>query len=126
MPMKKTNILLIVFCLLLAGCAYPQTNGRENNVLADNKSAVAAENHDTADIVQTEDAQKIITQYSCTGTVVFTKSGANTEKAIEYVTTDEVVGKFYMDDAFHETKRAAIYYAKKGSHVVPVKEEQNG
>lgn len=76
--------------------------------------------------VSVEDAQKIITQYSCTGTVVFTKSGANTEKAIEYVTTDEVAGKFYMDDAFHETKRVAIYYAKKGSHVVPVKEEQNG
>lgn len=69
-----------------------------------------------------KEAQKIVDQYSCTGVVQFTKSGANTEKAVEYVTTDKVVGKFYMSDAYHETKRVAIYYAKRGTHVVPVKE----
>ena len=72
--------------------------------------------------VSTKDAQKIVEQYSCTGVVEFSKSGTNAEKAVEYVTTDKVIGKFYMDDSYQETKRVAIYYAKRGTHVVPVKE----
>jgi hypothetical protein len=33
---------------LLAGCAYPQTDGEENDVFSDNKSAVAVGHYDTA------------------------------------------------------------------------------
>ena len=49
---KKTIILLMASCLLLSGCAYSQTDGGENDVLVDNKLAVIAEIHDTADMVQ--------------------------------------------------------------------------
>ena len=56
---KKILVLLIVFCLSLTGCASLQTDVGEKDALADNKIAVAAENHDAADIGQTEDAQII-------------------------------------------------------------------
>ena len=56
---KKTIILLMASCLLLSGCAYSQTDGGENDVLTEKKIAVIAENHDTTDIGQTENAQKI-------------------------------------------------------------------
>lgn len=68
--------------------------------------------------VSEEKAQELILRYSCTGEVVF-----QTEtKTVEYVTTDMVVGQFYKDDEYKDTKRIEIYYGKKGTHIVPVKE----
>lgn len=71
----------------------------------------------------TEDqAQNIIDRYNCTGTVQITSSG----KITEYCTTDMVVGKYYKDDAYHDTRRVEIFYAKRWAHVVPVTEEYDG
>ena len=88
MPTKKIIILFIAFCLLLAGCTYPKTDGGRNDVLTDNKSAVAAENYDTADTKQIEDAQKIIPLPDTTM--------ENLTDAILSVSLDE--GNAYVDD----------------------------
>lgn len=88
MPTNKIIVLFIAFCLLLAGCAYPQTDGKGNDVLTDNKSAVATENYDSADTEQTEDAQKIIPLPDTTM--------ENLTDAILSVSLDE--GNAYVDD----------------------------
>lgn len=86
--MKKLIVLLIVFCLLLTGCAYPKSDGGGNDVLADNKIAATAENYDTADTGQTEDASKIIPLPDTTM--------ENLTDAILSVSLDE--GNAYVDD----------------------------
>ena len=55
---KKIIVLVMALCLLLTGCAKPQTDGGENEVPADNMID-AAENYDTTDSGQTEEAQII-------------------------------------------------------------------
>lgn len=72
------------------------------------------------------EAQKLVDIFSCTGTVTITKTGETSVKICEYVTTDAVIGKYYADDKFHDTKRICIYYGKKGAHVVPIKEDYDG
>ena len=57
---KKIIVLLLMFCLSIAGCASSQTDGRGNAVPADNPNSGVTENNDGADSEQTEDAQKII------------------------------------------------------------------
>ena len=84
---KKTIILLMASCLLLTGCAYSQTDGGENDVLTE-KIAVIAENHDTTDIGQTENAQKIRPLPDTTM--------ENLTDAILSVSLDE--GNAYVDD----------------------------
>ena len=56
---KKIIVLFMASCLLLAGCANPQTNGGGNEVLSDPKSSEVVENSDTANTEQTEDAHTI-------------------------------------------------------------------
>jgi hypothetical protein len=74
-------------CLLLTGRAYSQTDGGENDVLTE-KIAVIAENHDTTDIGQTENAQKIRPLPDTTM--------ENLSDAILSVSLDE--GNAYVDD----------------------------
>ena len=88
MAMKKTFARWMVFCLLLTGCAAPQTDGGGNDVPADKKIAVTAENDGMADTVQTEDAQKIIPLPDATM--------ENLTDAILSVSLDE--GNAYVDD----------------------------
>ena len=42
-----------------------------------------------------------------------------TVKIIEYCDAEQVVGLYYGDNEYHDTKRFGIYYSKKGAHVVP-------
>ncbi len=75
--------------------------------------------------ISREDAQELVDRYSGTGNISITPSGQNTIKIVEYVTADKVVGKYFADDKFVDTKRFGIYYGKRGAHVVPVKEDYN-
>ena len=96
---KKIFVLLILFCLSLTGCASPQTNVGVNNDLTDNKISVAPENHDTADIVQTENAQAISPLPDTTM--------ENLTDAILSVSLDE--GDAYVDDQGRMQMNLKIY-----------------
>ncbi len=72
--------------------------------------------------ISREEAQELVEKYSGTGNVLISPSGQNTVKIVEFVTTDKVVGKYYADDKFVDTKRFGIYYSKRGAHIVPVRE----
>lgn len=71
-------------------------------------------------------AQALVGQYSCTGSVRITKSGKNSVKIVEYCDADGIIGKYYDADAYQDTKRFGIYYAKRGTHIVPVREDYHG
>lgn len=75
-------------------------------------------------LISEEESQEIINKYSGTGTVKVTKDGKPTH--IEFVDTEMVVGRFFKDDAFHDTKRVAIHHGKIGSHIIPVEEKSDG
>ena len=96
---KKIFVLLILFCLSLTRCASPQTNVGVNNDLTDNKISVAPENHDTADIVQTENAQAISPLPDTTM--------ENLTDAILSVSLDE--GDAYVDDQGRMQMNLKIY-----------------
>ena len=96
---KKTIILLMASCLLLYGCAYSQTDGGENDVLVDNKLAVIAEIHDTADMVQAVTSQKISPLPDTTM--------ENLSDAILSISLDE--GDAYVDDSGRMQMDLKIY-----------------
>lgn len=78
--------------------------------------------------VTVQEAQEIVDKYACTGTVTI-KTPKNAPMEIrEYRNLERVIGKYYANDAFHDTKRIMIVYAKKGVHIVPTipKEEPHG
>ena len=75
--------------------------------------------------VSEQEAQELVKKYSGTGVVVIQKSGENSLKICEFCEADHVVGKWYAENRFLETKRFEIFYSKKGAHVVPVKEIYN-
>ncbi len=78
--------------------------------------------------VSIQEAQEIVDKYACTGTVTV-KMPLNAPMEIrEYRNLDRAIGKYYANNAFHDTKRIMIVYAKKGTHIVPTipKEEQHG
>lgn len=69
--------------------------------------------------VTMQEAQDIVDKYTCTGTVTI-KTPKNAPMEIrEYRNADKVVGKYYKNNAFYNTERVIIVYAKKGTHIVP-------
>ena len=40
---------------------------------------------------------------------------------VEYFDADFIVGKYYKDNKYYDTKRFAVHYGKNGAHIVPVK-----
>ena len=69
--------------------------------------------------VTMQEAQDIVDKYACTGTVTI-KTPKNAPMEIrEYKNVDKVVGKYYKNNAFYNTRRIIIVYAKKGAHIVP-------
>ena len=68
-----------------------------------------------------EEAQKMIADYSGTGIIKVKRDG--TASDVEFVTCETPVGEYFEGGKWHETRRAAIHHGKKGSHIVPVKED---
>ncbi|MCD7831628.1 MAG: polymorphic toxin type 50 domain-containing protein [Firmicutes bacterium] len=66
------------------------------------------------------EAQEFILSHYATGTprVTQNKNVSN----VEYVNSDKVIGTYCKDGKWYDTKRVAIHYGKKGSHIVPVEE----
>ncbi len=76
--------------------------------------------------ITVQEAQEFVDKYVGSGTVVVQTQKDGAIKIIEFTNADHVIGRYYKDNAYHNTKRAGIYYSKKGTHVVPTgpKEEK--
>ena len=66
-----------------------------------------------------EEAQHIILEKSGTGIVDVTRSGK--PRNVEYISLEKDIGFYFGGGKYHKTKKAAIHYGKKHSHLVPVK-----
>ena len=73
--------------------------------------------------ISADEAQHLIRAYTGKGMPKITKGGSVAN--VEYVTTSSIVGAYYDSPSgtWHETKRIAIHYGKRGTHIVPVEEE---
>lgn len=78
--------------------------------------------------ITVKEAQEIVDKYACTGTVTIKTPKDAPIEIREYRNVDKVIGQYYKNNAFHNTKRVIIVYAKKGTHIVPTipKEDQHG
>lgn len=66
------------------------------------------------------EAQEFILSHYATGTPKVARSDEVTN--IEFVDANSVIGAYCKDGKWYDTKRVAIHYGKKGSHIVPVEE----
>ena len=67
--------------------------------------------------ISKEEAQKLIDKFQGTGT-----KGKNNKSGewTEFVDADTIIGKYYRNGQYWDTKRFVIHYSKKGSHIIPV------
>ena len=70
-------------------------------------------------IIPEEVTQEIIVSKAGTGIVDVTRKG--TPRNVEYITVNKYIGFYYGGGKYHKTKKAAIHYGKKKSHLVPIK-----
>lgn len=70
-----------------------------------------------------EEAQELVDRYACTGNVVIQAQKDGAEKITEYVDVDKTAGKYFKNNAYHDTKRIGIFYSKREIHVVPTDPE---
>ena len=75
--------------------------------------------------VSVQDAQTLVDKYHCTGTVAIKTRKDGSVEIKEYTTSDGIIGKYYSNNAYHDTKRMIIFYAKKGTHIVPTNPEED-
>ena len=75
--------------------------------------------------ISEQEAQELVDKYQGTGDVEIQVSGENSLRIYEFCDADRIVGKWYEANSFHTTKRFQIIYSKKGTHIVPVKEDYN-
>ena len=68
--------------------------------------------------------QEIVDNCIGTGIVVIKEEKDGLYEIREYTDADRIIGKYYADDVYHETKRMIIVYAKKGTHIVPTNPEE--
>ena len=68
--------------------------------------------------ISMEEAQELVNKYGGKG-----DPGKRDINGIwtEFADADYVVGKYYSNGEYHETKRFTIHYSKKGAHVIPVR-----
>lgn len=73
-----------------------------------------------------EEVERLIQTYSGTGRPRVYRNGDVSN--IEYAQAEHAVGKVFDDTSgkWIETRRFAIHHGKSGSHIVPVKENENG
>ena len=72
-----------------------------------------------------DDAQQLVNQYSGTGEPKLDRKGNWVHK--EHVTVDRVIGEVVDLDTGEATPthRFAIHYGKRGTHIVPAKEDDH-
>ena len=75
-------------------------------------------------LLSEEEAQKFIQQYSGTGMPKTDRKGVASN--VEFVSSENVIGQYYKNGKWIDTKRVAIHHGKKASHIVPVEELENG
>lgn len=68
--------------------------------------------------VTEQEAQTLVNSYSGTGTVEI-QNTKQSIKIVEFCDADIVVGQYYGDNKYINTKRFGIFYSKRGTHVVP-------
>ena len=66
-----------------------------------------------------DETQEVIKNKSGTGIIKVNKNGDPLN--IEFISNDKVIGAYCQKGQYYETKKAAIYYSKRGAHLVPVK-----
>ena len=69
--------------------------------------------------ISRDEAQEIIKLKSGTGIIKVNKSGEPMN--IEFITYNKTIGEYCQQGEYYKTNKAAIYYSKKGAHLVPVK-----
>lgn len=74
-------------------------------------------------LLSEDEAQNFINRLSGKGIPKTDMSGKVLN--VEFVSDEHIIGQCYKDGQWNDTKRAAIHYGSKASHVVPV-EEKNG
>lgn len=74
--------------------------------------------------ISEKEAQKLVDRYAGTGELKRDKNGRWTQK--EFVTVEKYVGVFVsrLDGSEMPTKRFAIHYSGKGTHIVPMEEKR--
>lgn len=75
--------------------------------------------------IMTQEAQEFVDSHAGTGTVVVQIHKSGALKIVEFTNADRVIGRYYKNNAYHDTKRAGIYYSKRGVHVVPTEPKEN-
>lgn len=71
------------------------------------------------------DADMLIKKYAATGYVSISNGKDGNIKIREYVQTDKIIGKWFGNGTYTDTRRAAIHYSKRGGHIVPISEDYN-
>lgn len=66
-----------------------------------------------------QDAQILVNRYASTGIVGIKTGKAGAVKIVEYVDAENAIGKYYGNNTYISTKRFAIHYSKRGTHIVP-------
>ena len=74
--------------------------------------------------ITAQEAQELVDRYAGTGTVTIKNRNDGSLEIKEYTDTDQVVGRYYADNKYWDTKRMIIFYSKKGIHVVPTNPEE--
>ena len=69
--------------------------------------------------ISAAEVQEIIQTKHGTGIVRVDRAGNASN--VEYITCDKIIGQYYAKGEFHDTKKAALHYSKKGTHLVPVR-----
>lgn len=75
--------------------------------------------------VPAPDLQSVVNKSVCTGTVTVKTRKDGSVEIKEYTNADSMVGKYFANNEYHDTKRMIIFYAKKGTHVVPTNPEED-
>lgn len=67
--------------------------------------------------IDKEKAQELVNKYKGKGEPwKVNENGVWTE----FVSTDNIIGKYYSNGKYYDTNRFAIHYSKKGAHIFPV------
>ena len=75
--------------------------------------------------ITAQEAQDLVDRFAGTGTVVVQTQKSGALKIVEFTNADCVIGRYYKNNVYHDTKRVGIYYSKKGAHVVPTRPKED-